>query len=72
VDEPVELRARIVRAGKRLAHRRVERLAAGRRTVAVQVPSRVRGGAARVVLVLEDRAGNTRIIRRTVRVPRRR
>jgi protocatechuate 3,4-dioxygenase beta subunit len=71
VDEDVELRARIVRAGNRLAHKRVETLAAGRRTVRVRVPSRVRGGLARLVLVLRDGAGNTRIIRRTVRVPRR-
>jgi protocatechuate 3,4-dioxygenase beta subunit len=72
LDEEVELRARIVRAGKRLAHKRVEALAAGRRTVRVRVPSHVRGGPARLVLVLRDGAGNTRIIRRAVRVPRRR
>jgi protocatechuate 3,4-dioxygenase beta subunit len=71
VDEDVELRARIVRAGKRLVHKRVESLAAGRRTVNLRVPSRVRGGPARLVLVLSDGAGNTRLIRRTVTVPRR-
>jgi protocatechuate 3,4-dioxygenase beta subunit len=71
VDEAVELRARILRGGTRLARKRVERLAAGRRTVHVPVPARVRGGLARLVLVLADGGGNTRIIRRTVRVPRR-
>jgi protocatechuate 3,4-dioxygenase beta subunit len=72
VDEPVELRARIVRAGKRLAHKRVESLAAGRRTVNMRVPQRVRGGRARLVLVVGDGSGNTRIIRRKLRIPRRR
>jgi len=50
----------------------VESLAAGRRAVNVRVPQRVRGGPARLVLVVADAAGNTRIIRRSVRIPRRR
>jgi hypothetical protein len=70
-DEQVALRARLSRSGHRLARRRFPSVTAGTHKLNVSVPSHVRGGVARLTLYVRDQAGNTKVIRRTVRVPRR-
>jgi hypothetical protein len=44
----------------------------GTRRLGVPIPSHIRGGVARLVLYAEDGAGNTKILRRTIHIPRRR
>jgi hypothetical protein len=71
-DEQVALRARISRSGRRLARKRFPAVATGTHKLNVPIPKHVRAGVARLTLFVQDASGNTKIIRRTVRVPRRR
>ncbi len=69
--EPLTVRARLSRDGRTLA-RRSRTLRAGKRTIRLPIETQTRAGGAQVTLVLTDAAGNRRVIRRTVHVPRRR
>ena len=70
-DEQVAVRARLSRSGHRLARKRYPTVAAGTHKLNIPVPSHVRGGVARLTLYVRDQAGNTKLIRRAVRIPRR-
>ncbi|MEZ0292457.1 MAG: hypothetical protein ACAH82_07930, partial [Solirubrobacteraceae bacterium] len=59
------------RDGRTLA-RRGRSLRAGKRTLRLPIETGTRAGGAQLTLVLTDAAGNRRVIRRTVHVPRRR
>jgi protocatechuate 3,4-dioxygenase beta subunit len=69
--EDVSVRARVARNGKRLTRRRFTGVDSGTHRLGVPIPSHVRGGVARLVLYAEDGAGNTKIVRRTIHIPRR-
>ena len=69
--EPLTVRARLSREGRTLA-RRSRTLRAGKRTLRLPIETGTRAGGAQLTLVLTDAAGNRRVIRRTVHVPRRR
>jgi protocatechuate 3,4-dioxygenase beta subunit len=69
--EQVSLRARVARSGRRLARKRFSAVASGTHKLSVPIPNHVRGGAARLTLYLTDEAGNIRIIRRALHIPRR-
>jgi protocatechuate 3,4-dioxygenase beta subunit len=70
-DERLSLRARVARSGHRLARKRFSGVASGTHKLAVPIPNHVRGGAARLTLYVTDGAGNIRIIRRALHIPRR-
>ena len=69
--EPLTVRARLSRDGRTLA-RRSRTLRAGKRTLRLPIETGTRAGGAQLTLVLSDAAGNRRVVRRTVHVPRRR
>lgn len=69
--EDVTVRARVARNGRRLSRRRFTGVESGTHRLAVPIPSHVRGGVARLVLYAQDAAGNTKIVRRTIHIPRR-
>jgi hypothetical protein len=49
----------------------VAALAAGTHRVAVPIPNHVRAGGARVTLTVHDQAGNIKVIRRPLHIPKR-
>jgi protocatechuate 3,4-dioxygenase beta subunit len=69
--EQVSLRARVTRAKDRLARKRVATLASGTQRVAVPIPNHVRAGSARLTLTVHDEAGNIKVIRRPLHIPKR-
>jgi protocatechuate 3,4-dioxygenase beta subunit len=69
--EQVALRARVTRAKHRLARKRVAALASGTHRVTVPIPNHVRAGAARLTLTVHDEAGNIKVIRRPLHIPKR-
>jgi protocatechuate 3,4-dioxygenase beta subunit len=70
--EPVKVTARLIRGSTVIARRQTGSLAAGSHTVKVAVAKRVGGGTARLKVTITDKAGNHRVVTRTVKVPRRR
>jgi protocatechuate 3,4-dioxygenase beta subunit len=70
-DEQVSLRTRVARSGHRLARKRFTGVAGGTHKLTVPIPNHVRGGAARLTLSVTDQAGNIRVIRRALHIPRR-
>ena len=66
--ETVLVDARLTRSGKTLAETRFSRVDRGRRSLRFTLPSDVRPGTARLVLMVTDVFGNTRTLRRTLRV----
>jgi protocatechuate 3,4-dioxygenase beta subunit len=68
-SEAATVRARVARGKHGIARKRFT-VAAGTHGVNIAIPEHVRGGAARLTLVVHDAAGNTKKIRRTVHVPR--
>jgi protocatechuate 3,4-dioxygenase beta subunit len=70
-NEAVSVRARLVRSG-RLKGKRFAAVASGTHRLRVTIPDRVRAGRAQLVLHVRDAAGNTKVIRRAVRIPSRR
>jgi protocatechuate 3,4-dioxygenase beta subunit len=71
VDESLSADARLLRRKRVLARKRVADLDPGTRTLRLKVGNRIRGGAARLRIALIDGGGNTKVIRRKLRVPRR-
>ena len=69
VNEKVSADAQLRRRGRLLARKRKSSLATGTRTVEVPIGARVDAGPAAVKLVLTDAAGNTRVVRRQLRIP---
>jgi len=70
VDERVAADAQLLRGGRAIAQKRIARLAPGRRSMAVPIGHETPAGAATLKLALRDRAGNRKVIRRRVHVPR--
>ena len=70
--EGLTVRARVARNGNRLTRKRFTGVEAGTHRLSVPIPRHVRGGAARLTLYVTDQAGNMRIIRRALHIPRRR
>ena len=70
--EGLTVRARVARNGNRLTRKRFTGVEAGTHRLSVPIPGHVRGGAARLTLYVTDQAGNMRIIRRALHIPRRR
>jgi protocatechuate 3,4-dioxygenase beta subunit len=71
LDETVSADVRLVRNGATLARRRYAQLKAGTRKPSLVLGQKLAGGHARVQVTLEDAAGNTKVARRSVRVPAR-
>jgi protocatechuate 3,4-dioxygenase beta subunit len=71
VDETVSADARVLRGSRTIARRRYASLAAGTRTAIVAIGNAVPAGAARLQLTLTDANGNAKVIRRSLRIPRR-
>jgi hypothetical protein len=71
LDETVSAELRLLRAGRTIARRRYPSLGAGTRRATLPIGGGVAAGGARLRLVLEDAAGNTRVVQRAVQVPRR-
>ena len=69
VNEQVSADAQLRRGGRLLARRRKAGLAAGTRTIEVPIAGHVDAGPAALKLDLADAAGNTRVVRRQLRVP---
>ncbi len=67
--ERIAAEAKLVRAGRTVAHKRIAALAPGRRSLAIPIADATPAGAAQLRLTLTDRAGNWRTIRRRVEVP---
>ncbi|HVO54699.1 MAG TPA: intradiol ring-cleavage dioxygenase [Solirubrobacterales bacterium] len=68
--ERVAANAELLRAGKVIAQKRIGALAAGERNLVIPVANGVAAGPARLRLALSDRAGNHKVVRRTLRLPR--
>lgn len=68
-EEKVAALVRLVRHDDVLASRRTSWLRRGSSTIRFRVPRGVDAGRARVVVLVADAASNTRIVRRSVRVP---
>jgi protocatechuate 3,4-dioxygenase beta subunit len=71
VDETISADIRLLRDDTTLAHRTYTQLKAGTRRPTVTLANKVAGGSARLQVTLKDAAGNTKTIRRSVRVPTR-
>jgi protocatechuate 3,4-dioxygenase beta subunit len=71
LGETVTASARITRAGRTLAHRRVAGLQKGTRTLELVVPARTAGGSARLDLTFTDAGGAVKSTHRAITVPRR-
>lgn len=70
-QERLAAKVRLVRHDDVLARTTTGWLAAGRHTVTLRVPRKVRAGTYSVLVTLADRAGNTKVVTRRVHVPRR-
>jgi protocatechuate 3,4-dioxygenase beta subunit len=70
VDETVSADLRLVRGGATLAHRKVAALRAGTRRPSLLLANRVAAGRAQLRVTLKDAAGNTKVAKRTVQVPK--
>ena len=57
------------RSGKALARRRLATLKAGTRRPTLPLAKTVAAGSARLQVTIEDASGNTKVARKTVRVP---
>lgn len=68
VGEPVSAELRLRRSGRALAGKIVS-LSAGQRLATFRVPGGVAAGRATLRIVLEDEAGNTKTLTRSVRIP---
>jgi hypothetical protein len=71
VDETISADARVLRGSRTIARRRYASLAPGTRTATVVIGNAVAAGAARLQLTLTDANGNAKVIRRSLRIPRR-
>jgi protocatechuate 3,4-dioxygenase beta subunit len=69
LQEAVTADARLLRGGTMLARKAGAKLAAGNRMLTLGLGKPVAAGAASLRLVLTDAAGNSKVIRRSVRVP---
>jgi protocatechuate 3,4-dioxygenase beta subunit len=70
VDETVTADVRLVRGARTLV-RRAGALQPGTRRIALAIPASTSRGPARLRLTLRDAAGNTRVIQRSLQIPRR-
>ena len=70
LDEKVAADMRVVRGGKTLARRQIAALNAGTRKASVVLSNKVAAGSAQVQLTLKDAAGNTKVVRKAVHVPK--
>ena len=70
VGETVSADVRLVRNGATLARRRLATLKAGTRRPTLVLARQVAAGSAQLQVTLKDVAGNTKVARRTVQVPR--
>lgn len=69
-EERIAANAQLLRGGKAIAHKRIDALAAGRRTLVVPIANRVAAGAAVLKLTLRDKAGNRKVVRKRLTLPR--
>ena len=70
VDETVSADIRLLRGATTLTRRQFASLKAGTRKPALVLPKKVAGGSARLQVTMKDAAGNTKVARRTVAVPK--
>jgi protocatechuate 3,4-dioxygenase beta subunit len=70
VDETVSADLRLMRGGATLAHRKVAVLKAGTRKPTLLLATGVAAGSAQLRVTLRDAAGNTKVAKRTVQVPK--
>jgi protocatechuate 3,4-dioxygenase beta subunit len=70
VDETVSADLQLVRGGKTLTRRKVATLEAGTRKPTLLLAKKVAAGSAQVRVTLKDAAGNTKVAKRTVQVPK--
>jgi len=70
VDETVSVDLKLVRNGTALAHRKVATLKAGTRRSTLLLAKKVAAGGAQLQVTLKDAAGNTKVAKRTVQVPK--
>jgi hypothetical protein len=70
VDEPVSADVRLLRGNTLLARRKVAKLKAGTRKPTLLLAKKVGAGNARLQVTMKDAAGNTKVARRTVQVPK--
>lgn len=61
--------AQLLRGGRRIVRRQAPQLSSGTRTLRLPVPRRTKGGPARIAVSLRDPSGNTRVLRKKVRIP---
>jgi Tol biopolymer transport system component len=71
VNEKVSADARLLRGRRTIARKRATTLLPGLRTLRIVIGRRVARGSARLKLTLKDAAGTTKIVQKTVQVPRR-
>ena len=71
VDEAVTADARVVRGTRTLVRRAGTALQPGTRRVALAIPRATARGPARLRLTLRDSGGNSRVIQRSLQIPRR-
>jgi protocatechuate 3,4-dioxygenase beta subunit len=69
LGEAASADVRLVRGSATLGRRAYANLAAGRRKTTLALGRRLPSGAAQLRVTLKDAAGNTRVLRRSVRVP---
>ena len=70
-SEPIAALVRLVRSDNVMALKRTGWLAKGGNTVRLRVPRKLKPGPAKVVVLLADAAGNTKVQRLNVRIPKR-
>lgn len=70
VAETVKVRARLSRSGRTIAARTVTGITAGVRGLDIAVPRATSGGPARLTMTYTDRAGLTKTVRKTVKIPK--
>jgi protocatechuate 3,4-dioxygenase beta subunit len=71
-SERVSADARLLRDGELLARKRAAKLKPGGiRILRIPLGAKVKGGPARLKLILKDTAGNSKTAKRTLRIPRR-
>ncbi|MBS1890267.1 MAG: intradiol ring-cleavage dioxygenase [Actinobacteria bacterium] len=68
-EERIAAEARLLRGGRPIAHKRIDALAPGKRSLAIPIADATDAGAAKLSLTLTDRAGNSRTVQHRVTIP---